>query len=331
MRLIQLMKNLFRALVLMALFFLQACTKDTVDEQINENTSAVFQKSGTIGDVAGHEIWWWAHPSLPYATNQTLGNITKERKVLAGLKYLKINNLYGCYAGVNNPELLRHWNSLLANNRIVSELLLSENTWIFPEYRNELLDLVQISLVDFNNACRSRAQQFKALHLDIEPHGIAGWDTLDSDGKKLYLKLLSDTYRDVRELLNANGMSWVKLNADLPDWFDAMDNSIGWVSEKERNEWFFGLSRNLASVSLMAYEKSTLEAVMASTSWERKFLPCTVVVGLNFRDHGWNGCINQFLYFAGELEKKISNHIAFHSYEQMASQVLPMYEFAGQN
>ena len=146
---------------------------------------------------------------------------------------------------------------------------MSENTWIFPQNRNNLLTVhIQPKLIDFNAAATNAAQRYDALHLDIEPHGLPQWGTNTPAGRKDYLFQLRDTFQAVRTYLDQNGASDIPVYADLPVWYDQLSTPVGWNSTAERDAWFAALGQSLAGISLMAYERDTAASIENGVAWE---------------------------------------------------------------
>ncbi|MFP6875520.1 MAG: hypothetical protein VCA37_01705 [Roseibacillus sp.] len=68
------------------------------------------------------------------------------------------------------------------------------------------------------------AQQFKALHLDLEPQSLTIWSASGTDAgdRRAYLDDLLDAYLDLRATLDTNGYGWVPICADIPPAWDKM-------------------------------------------------------------------------------------------------------------
>ena len=235
-------------------------------------------------DSINRGVWFWNMPSSPYGAANIVGtgNVALENQTVAQFKHWGIANVYGSYgndletAQTNN---LAAWNTLLSQNGIVSQLLISDDKWR-PGDAQDLTDMINF------NKHQPAAAQFKAVHLDIEPQGLATWGT---DNRYLDLVALANTFLSVRSNLNANGESNIPIYADLTDWFDST-NAINWSYANPgnpvaaRDQWFAGLSNSLAGVTLMAYGQSTTSKVESVVSWEMTHIPGVVRVGLDVND-----------------------------------------------
>ena len=167
---------------------------------------------------ASRGIWWWTSPGHAWGTEAVIGDATKEAAVLAFAKQWDIGQFYCCFGKATraNPELIRAWNERAHGAGKSSQLLLSENTWIFPDKRSNLLTQhIQHGLVEFNAATTNPQQRFDALHLDIEPQGLPAWKTMTPTQRRDTLLLLRDTFRDVRAYLDAHGAKELPVYADL--------------------------------------------------------------------------------------------------------------------
>jgi hypothetical protein len=198
------------------------------------------------------------------------------------------------------------WNARLAGDGVQAQMLLGENSWIFPTSRISLLTLVQTRLVNFNTGRTNPAERFTGLHLDIEPQGLAEWGAATATRRKELLYLLRDTYTAVRSQLDGFGGSEVKLYADLPVWFDS-STSIGWDNASERDQWFSDIAVSLDGITLMAFERATLSSIVSGVDWEVRNLPIEVRVGLNAAEIGPGKTFSDFDAFEG-LAEQIESH-----------------------
>jgi len=131
-------------------------------------------------------VWWWTSAGNPWGVDQVLGNESKEADVLQFLRAWNFGRVYCSFSAQTraSPAIIRAWNAKLHAAGISSQFLLSENTWIFPQYRTNLLTVhIQPKLIDFNAAATNAAQAYDALHLDIEPHGLPEWGTNTPAGR----------------------------------------------------------------------------------------------------------------------------------------------------
>lgn len=228
-------------------------------------------------------IWWWASPEHPWGSAQVLGDAAKEAALLGFLTNWKIGLLYTCFNEQirSQPDLIRRWNERVHAAGIKSQLLLSENTWIDPKHRPNLLKThIQRGLIEFNRAAANPQQRFDGVHLDIEPHGLPGWTAMTPDARKQLLFQLRDTLKEVRSYLNEQGAAAIPVFADLPVWFDQIGKPVGWTSVAERDAWFADLGKSLAGISLMAYERNSVRGIDSGVEWEFKNFQREVRIGL---------------------------------------------------
>jgi hypothetical protein len=228
-------------------------------------------------------IWWWASPDHPWGTEQVLGDSAKETVALDFLKAWNVDRLYCSFSEPKQaqPAVVRAWNERVHAAGMTSQLLLGENSWIYPGNRLNLLTVhIQRGLIGFNAACTNSQHRFDGLHLDIEPHGLPGWKTMTPAERKKLLLLLRDTFAEVRSYLDARGATNIPVYADLPVWYDQVGKPVGWESASERDAWFADLAQSLAGISLMAYERDTAPQIEDGVIWEIQHFKGEVRVGL---------------------------------------------------
>ncbi len=228
-------------------------------------------------------IWWWTSPKHPWGSGQAIGNPAKEAEVLRFLTVWEIDSIYTCFGkeAWSRPGQIRGWNERVHAAGKTSQLLLSENTWIDPKHRRNLLEVhLRRELIEFNGACDTPQQRFDAVHLDIEPHGLPGWKSMTPEARKKLLFQFRDTLREVRAYLDGHGAGKIPVFADLPVWYDQVGKPVGWVSADERDAWFADLGKSLAGISLMAYERDTAVRIESGVSWELGNFKREVRVGL---------------------------------------------------
>lgn len=215
--------------------------------------------------------WWWTSAGHPWGVDQVLGDNNKETQVLQFLKAWNFGRVYCSFGNQarTNPAVMRAWNAKLHAAGISPQLLLSENTWIFPDKRDNLLTVhIQPKLIDFNAASANTAERYDGVHLDVEPHALSQWSTNTPAGRKDLLLQLRDTYQAVRTYLDQHGASDILVYADLPVWYDQLSTPVGWDSAAERDAWFAALGQALAGISLMAYDRDTAASIESGVSWE---------------------------------------------------------------
>ncbi len=241
--------------------------------------------------------WWWTSAGQPWGVDQVLGDNNKETQVLQFLKAWNFGRVYCSFSTQTraNPAVIRAWNTKLHAAGISSQLLLSENTWIFPQNRTNLLTVhIQPKLIDFNAASPNAAERYDGLHLDIEPQGLPQWGTNTPAGRRDLLLLLRDTFQAVRTYLDQHGAADIPVYADLPVWYDQLPTPVGWDSTAERDAWFAALGQSLAGISLMAYDRDTADSIESGVSWEIQNFTNECRVALE-ADVGTNG--NTWLNF----------------------------------
>jgi len=216
-------------------------------------------------------IWWWSSAGHPWGVDQVLGDNNKETQVLQLLKAWNFGRVYCSFSAATRakPAIIRAWNARLHAAGISSQLLLSENTWVFPQNRDNLLTVhIQPKLIDFNTAATNATERYDALHLDIEPHALVQWGTNTPTGRKELLFQFRDMLQAVRTYLDQHGAADIPVYADLPVWYDQVPTPVGWDSTAERDAWFAALGQSLAGISLMAYERDTAASIESGVAWE---------------------------------------------------------------
>jgi len=230
-------------------------------------------------------VWFWRDTGSPYGAITILGNNTLENQTIAFFSSQSIKRVYGSYGSgpVTDAPMIAAWNTKLQSAGIQSQFLMSENTWIFPANRPDLLTKITERVLDYNGAAgRTVPEKFDALHLDIEPQGLPEWSSLSAIQKRDYLNLLRDTFAEVRQHFVNAGQPTFPVYADLPVWFDNYPGgSIGWVSAVERNQWFSDVASSLTGITLMPFDRLTFSSIDNGVAWERTNITgATVRVGL---------------------------------------------------
>jgi len=227
-------------------------------------------------------VWFWSDPESPHGTHRVVGDPVAEETALAQLKRWEIKRVYGAYGDrpKTAPAVIARWNQKLHQAGLISMLLISENSWIFPEKRPRLLERLQQNLLDFNRTQASPQARFDAVHLDIEPHALSEWKSSTPIEKRRYLRHLRDTFAEARRYLDSRGGADIPLYADLAVWYDDV-NVIGWDTRAERDQWFKDIAGSLAGVTVMAYERRDLAAIEQDIALERAFFGPRMTIGLN--------------------------------------------------
>jgi len=224
-------------------------------------------------------VWFWNSSSSPHGAANVVGNVSKEMETIEFFNTYSIKRVYGSYQNrpVSEPAVIAAWNTRLYQAGIQSQILFAEPTWVEEDNRASLLSKITDRVVNFNNAPgRLVSEKFKGVHLDIEPQQLAAWDDGDAAVKRSYLGLLLATYEDVREHLDAAGLTDVGLYADLPVWFDKLPadgGSVGWASALDRDTWYAAIGIPLAGVSMMAFERDNFGSINGAVSYERASIP----------------------------------------------------------
>ena len=274
--------------------------------------------TGLRGDAQSTNlgVWCWPTPS-PYGLNYIVGTNTLQNAAVAQFKTWGIRHVYGFYGDQlktgPGQAALAAWNTLLHDNGIESQLLISDYT-LGPGDNN-----IIVQMINFNKGQPPPAQ-FKAVHLDLEPWGLPSWPTDDQYND---LVNLAAEYQQVRAELDSNGQTNVLVYADLTVWLDSL-TLINWPSSTVRNQWYSGILTNLAGFTLMAYEQNTYSRIVNAVAWELWTRPGVVRIGL---DTGagmtWSN-LNDFVSVASELESNFTGSVGVDIYDFMSlEQVVP--------
>lgn len=225
-------------------------------------------------------VWFWSDSESLYGAVSVVGSAERENETVEFFRSHGISAVYGSYRSrpVSEPGVIAAWNTKLDAEGIESQFLLSENTWIFPEHRDGLIDRITARVILFN-AGQGDSGRFDGLHLDIEPQGLPEWSTATDSEKRDLLFLLADTYAAVRTHFVTNGLPDFPVYADLPVWFDNL-SSIGWVDAAERDAWFASVSSSLTGVSLMPFRRNSFGGIDSGVEWERSNIDAAVRVAL---------------------------------------------------
>ncbi|NCF90799.1 MAG: hypothetical protein GWQ05_07545 [Verrucomicrobiaceae bacterium] len=89
-------------------------------------------------------VWFWRNGSSPYGSDNIVGSSSQETATVSFFKKYGIRRVYGSYGNrpIYEPSIIASWNERLHLKGIQSQLLLAENSWIFPANRGALLDRI---------------------------------------------------------------------------------------------------------------------------------------------------------------------------------------------
>ncbi len=190
---------------------------------------ALLMTARANADITNRGVWCWKTPS-PYGLTYIIGTSALENAAVQQFKLWGISHVYGSYGDqlktIQGQTALAAWNTLLSNNGIESQLLISDYTLGTGD--NNII----LQMITFNQG-QPAAAQVKGVHLDLEPWGLSTWGT--GDNYSLLVNLAGE-YQQVRAELDASGQSNVLVYADLTDWLDS-SATINWPSASERDQW----------------------------------------------------------------------------------------------
>lgn len=232
-------------------------------------------------------LWFWSKPASPDGSVNVLGHPAREHEALATFARWRIRRLYGSYAHllVDAPATVAAWNEKLAAAGIRSEALFSDGKFLAPANRDAFLAATAARVLAFNAAHATPAARFAGLALDIEPHAQPAWKTATPADKRALLEDYLAACTALRAHLDAHGGRDLAISAALAYWLDRLppEGSVGWTSAGDRDAWFGRLGRVVASISLMAYERSRPAAILDAAAWERAHFAGRTVIALRAR------------------------------------------------
>lgn len=129
-------------------------------------------------------------------------------------------------------------------------------------------NLVTTRLVNFNTGRSDPAERFVGIELDLEPHTLSQWSSGTNTDRRALLLNLRDAFATVRQQLVTGGYPTAEVSAALPVWFDS-SSTISWLNTADRDQWFTDIGTSLDTISLMAYETSSISSILNSTSYEK--------------------------------------------------------------
>jgi hypothetical protein len=248
--------------------------------------TTAFSAPATAAKPRG--LWFWSKPASPDGSANVLGHPERETEALATFARWHIRRLYGSYANLSDPSAaptLAAWNQKLSAAGIRSEALFSDGKFLSPANRAAFLTATADRILAFNAARATPAERFAGLALDLEPHAQPAWKTATPAAKRALLEDYLATCTALRAHLDTHGGRDLAISAALAYWLDRLppDGSIAWTSPADRDDWFARLARAVASISLMAYERSRPAAILDAAAWELAHFPGRTVVALRAR------------------------------------------------
>ena len=225
-------------------------------------------------------VWFWGSTTLPgggaspYGSIDVVGDTVAENETVAFFTSYGVKMVYGSYQNrpVSEPAVIAAWNAKLDAAGISSQLLLDGIAVNDPAFMTSLLNKVTNRLINFNNSLADPAEKFDALHLDLEPQGLALWDGGTPAVKRALLDDLLLAYEDVRALLDTAGFTGMPIYADIPCFWDKLPvdgGSVGWADAIDRDAWFNDVAAVLDGVSVMTFSKDNFPAADAAIDYER--------------------------------------------------------------
>ena len=116
--------------------------------------------------------------------------------------------------------------------------------------------------------------------------------------------------------------------ADFAVWFDNLpedlggSGSVGWTSVADRDAWFGDLHDSLASMHMMAYERSTEAQITDSVATEAALFPGELRVGLN-EEVGSTWADIDSLFAMAEAVEATGHRVDLHSFSAIRGQLPP--------
>lgn len=273
--------------------------------------------------------WFWYQSSDPHGAANVVGNPAAEDEAVAFLQRWEVTRLYGSYSNLpaTSPGVLGAWNKKLSLAGIDSYVVLSDANLVLPANQANLQNLVTTRFVNYNDARSDPAERFVGIELDLEPHTLPAWDGGTNEDRRDLLLNLRDAYATVRGQLTMGGYSSAVVSAALPVWFDS-SSSIGWSSSAERDQWFADIAGSLDAISLMAYETSSVAAILSSTSHEGATFSGETAIALRSKlGDEWND-YEDFAVAVASVESQIGAGIDIESYYRLR-QIAPNPQLDG--
>ncbi len=273
--------------------------------------------------------WFWYQSSDPNGAANVVGNSTKETEAIAFMQQWQITRLYGSYSNLptSSPATIAAWNKKLSLAGIESFVVLSDANLILPAQQANLQNLITTRLVNFNNGRGDPQERFAGVELDLEPHTLAQWNAGTNADRRTLLLNLRDAFSTVRQQLLTGGYGTARLSAALPTWFDS-SSTIGWISPLDRDQWFTDINTSLDTISLMAYETSSISSILSSTSYERTSFGSDAILALRSKLGDEWATYNDFVGALVSVESQIGVGIDIESYYRLR-EIAPSPAMAG--
>jgi outer membrane protein TolC len=177
-------------------------------------------------DTLDRGLWVWG--------DTIVSSDEEQQAFMDVVKFLNIKRVYLGFSKSLREKMLAHKTDIAADliyllhrNDIKAELLLGEHSWIFPEHRQELIEIVEQWLAYQQKL--PATHQWDGLHLDIEPHASAlreegeSWDDVKArylDEYVATIKKVWETIQPVRRAQPKELRSAFSLYLDIPPWWN---------------------------------------------------------------------------------------------------------------
>lgn len=171
-------------------------------------------------------IWVWG--------DEIFSSTEEMNRFIDVARFLKINRVYlGITRDLREKTLKRRTNKVsefilrLHKQGIKIELLLGENSWIFPDKRKKLIQIVT-DWLEYQKS-QPKIYQWDALHLDIEPYAESlrplgkSWDDVKDTYIREYLETLTEVYSEVQSVKKGYSPELqhaYSVYVDVPTWWD---------------------------------------------------------------------------------------------------------------
>ncbi len=286
-----------------------AGSDSSADNDLSSDSSSdqgdTFADGGSVKCNVNRGVWMYRHPVQPdplgtdVLIDDTVNDTTDELAVIANLNANSIFRVYGNYGKRPSTDAanIAAWNSLLDNAGIQSQVLIGDAKDIFPSApdtaavlcRNTLFEDIQARFIDFNNAHPLASEQFKGIHLDIEPQqyntpstscgykmmNYLPWSDLTPPQKTQRYMLLLQTLIDARHYLDTHGQGSAKIFIDLAPWVDSIPSmSFVWpatyqtLTATDGLDWLVQAAGIVDGITFMTYSRATAAQIHTSVTNE---------------------------------------------------------------